>query len=140
MLELLLELPLHLRDLCHLGRPLVQRRGDGVVAGDLGGLIVGGLGGALVGREIGKSGCHRTRTVYYEGGSRSRGASYQPAQPAPVRQVYYDHMGNPVATGSGGTIQPVSNATGGGVCRDANISYYDDRGRLNSRAVQICPR
>ncbi len=105
-----------------------------------GGLIVGGLGGALVGREIGKSGCHRTRTVYYEGGSRSRGASYQSGQPAPVRQVYYDHMGNPVAANNGGTIQQVSNTTGGGVCRDATISYYDERGKLNSRAVQICPR
>ena len=108
-----------------------------------GGLLIGGVGGALVGREIGKSGCHRSRTVYYEGGgSRSRGASYQPVQPAPVRQVYYDHMGNPVASGQvqNGTFQQVSAPTGGGVCRDANISYYDDRGRLNSRAVQICPR
>jgi hypothetical protein len=105
-----------------------------------GGLLIGGVGGALVGRQIGKSGCHRTRTVYYEGGS--RGASYQPAQPAHVRQVYYDHMGNPVASGQmqNGTFQQVSTPVGGGVCRDANISYYDDRGRLNSRAVQICPR
>jgi hypothetical protein len=110
-----------------------------------GGLLIGGVGGALVGREIGKSGCHRTRTAYYSSGSSSRGASYQPAQPAPVRQVYYDHMGNPVASGEvrNGTFQQVSAPIargGGGVCRDANISYYDDRGRLNSRAVQICPR
>ena len=51
-------------------------------------------------------------------------------------------MGNPVASGQvqNGTFQQVSAPTGGGVCRDANISYYDDRGRLNSRAVQICPR
>lgn len=110
-----------------------------------GGLLVGGVGGALVGREIGKSGCHRTRTVYYDSGSRSRGASYRSNQPAPVRQVYYDHMGNPVASGQvqNGTFQQVSapiGASGGGVCRDANISYYDDRGRLTQRAVQICPR
>lgn len=108
-----------------------------------GGLLIGGVGGALVGRQIGKSGCHRTRTVYYNTGSGSRGASYQRAQPQPVRQVYYDHMGNPVASGTvqNGTFQQVSNtAPSGGVCRDANISYYDDRGRLNSRAVQICPR
>lgn len=106
-----------------------------------GGLLIGGVGGALVGREIGKSGCHRARTAYYS--SSPRGASYQPSQPAPVRQVYYDHMGNPVASGTvqNGTFQQVSNtAPSGGSCRDATISYYDDRGRLNSRAVQICPR
>jgi len=110
-----------------------------------GGLLVGGVGGALVGREIGKSGCNRTRTVYYDSGSRSRGASYQSSQPAPVRQVYYDQMGNPVASGQvqNGTFQQVSTPIGGnsgGVCRDANISYYDERGRLTQRAVQICPR
>jgi len=105
-----------------------------------GGLLIGGVGGALVGRQIGKSGC-RTRTAYYS--SSPRGASYQAAQPAPVRQVYYDHMGNPVASGTvqNGTFQQVSNtAPSGGACRDATISYYDDRGRLSSRAVQICPR
>lgn len=106
-----------------------------------GGLIVGGLGGALVGREIGKSGC-RSRTAYYSSGSRS--ASYAaPAQPAPVRQVYYDHMGNPVATGEvrNGSLQQVSASTGtGGTCRNATISYYDERGRLSQRPVQICPR
>jgi hypothetical protein len=106
-----------------------------------GGLLIGGVGGALVGRQIGKSGCHRTRTVYYNSGSR-QSANYAPA-PAPVRQVYYDHMGNPVASGTvqNGTFQQVSNtAPSGGSCRDATISYYDDRGRLSSRAVQICPR
>lgn len=106
-----------------------------------GGLLIGGVGGALVGRQIGKSGCHRTRTVYYD--SAPRGASASAARPAPVRQVYYDHMGNPVASGTvrNGTFQQVSNtAPSGGVCRDATIAYYDDRGRLSSRAVQICPR
>lgn len=107
-----------------------------------GGLIVGGLGGALVGREIGKSGC-RTRTAYYSSGSSYRGARAAPAQPAPVRQVYYDHMGNPVATGEvrNGTFQQVSaNTSSGGTCRNATISYYDERGRLSQRPVQICPR
>lgn len=107
-----------------------------------GGLLIGGVGGALVGREIGKSGCHRTRTAYYSSGSSSRGYA-RPPQAQPVRQVYYDHMGNPVASGTvrNGTFQQVSNITpSGGSCRDATISYYDDRGRLSSRAVQICPR
>jgi len=105
-----------------------------------GGLLIGGVGGALVGREIGKSGCHRTRTVYYQGGSGSR-APAQSARTQPVRQVYYDQRGNPVATGEvrDGTFQRVS-TTAGGACRDATISYYDERGRLSQRAVQICPR
>ncbi len=106
-----------------------------------GGLLIGGVGGALVGRQVGKSGC-RTRTAYYSSGSRS--ASYAaPAQPAPVRQVYYDHMGNPVATGEvrNGSFQQVSaNTVTGGTCRNATISYYDERGRLAQRPVQICPR
>jgi predicted lipid-binding transport protein (Tim44 family) len=133
-----------------------SRKATGTVIGGLGGalvgnavkgggagLLIGGVGGALVGREIGKSGCHRTRTVYYDGGSRGASASRTtPERAPPVRQVYYDHMGNPVAAGGvgGGTVQQVSNTTSGGVCRDATISYYDDRGRLSSRAVQICPR
>jgi len=105
-----------------------------------GGLIVGGLGGALVGREIGKSGC-RTRTAYYSSSPSYRSAA--PARPAPVRQVYYDHMGNPVAAGEvrNGTFQQVSaSAPTGGTCRNATISYYDERGRLAQRPVQICPR
>lgn len=104
-----------------------------------GGLLIGGVGGALVGREIGKSGCHRTRTVYRDVGSRAAPAPRDDARP--VRQVYYDHMGNPVATGEvrNGSFQQVS-ASPGGVCRDATISYYDERGRLSQRAVQICPR
>jgi hypothetical protein len=133
-----------------------SRKATGTVIGGLGGalvgnavkrggagLLIGGVGGALVGREIGKSGCHRTRTVYYEGGSRGASTSRTtPERAPPVRQVYYDHMGNPVSSSApgGGTVQQVSNTTSGGVCRDATISYYDDRGRLSSRAVQICPR
>lgn len=106
-----------------------------------GGLIVGGLGGALVGREIGKSGC-RTRTAYYSSSPSYRGAAPAP-RPAPVRQVYYDHMGNPVATGEvrNGTFQQVSSTSpADGTCRNATISYYDERGRLARRPVQICPR
>lgn len=133
-----------------------SRKATGTVIGGLGGalvgnavkrggagLLIGGVGGALVGREIGKAGCNRTRTVYYDSGSRSASSSAagRPA-PTPVRQVYYDHMGNPVASGEvrGGGFQQVSSVPNGGVCRDATISYYDERGRLNQRAVQICPR
>ena len=98
-----------------------------------GGLILGGVGGALVGREIGKSGC-RTRTAYYAPAPRPAAT-----EPRPVRQVYYDAKGNPVAAGGGG-YQAVSTAAPGGVCRNATISYYDERGRLANRDVQICPR
>jgi hypothetical protein len=129
-----------------------SRKATGTVVGGLGGalvgnaiskggggLLVGGLGGALIGRQIGKSGCHRTRTAYYDSGSRMPAAT----RPAPVRQVYYDHMGNPVARGAvrDGTFQQVSSVTpSGGACRNATISYYDDRSRLAKRDVQICPR
>lgn len=134
-----------------------SRKATGTVIGGLGGalvgnaikrggtgLIVGGLGGALVGREIGKSGCYRTRTAYYDGGSRGASSYRAQPQPQPVRQVYYDHLGNPVATGQtrDGTFQQVTNVSTstGGTCRNATISYYDERGRLNQRPVQICPR
>ncbi|WP_297506274.1 hypothetical protein [uncultured Caulobacter sp.] len=101
-----------------------------------GGLLVGGLGGALIGREIGKSGCHTTRTVYYEGGSRA--PARRPA-PEPARQVYYDQRGNRIAAdGFAPAAQPVSNPSGG--CRAATISFYDERGQLVRRNVDICPR
>jgi hypothetical protein len=125
-----------------------ERKATGTVLGGLGGallgnavskggggLIIGGVGGALVGREIGKSGC-RTRTAYYAPAPRP---AYRPAEPRPVRQVYYDAKGNPVSA-DGATYQPVSTGAPGGVCRNATISYYDDRGRLANRDVQICPR
>lgn len=125
-----------------------ERKATGTVLGGLGGallgnavskggggLIIGGVGGALVGREIGKSGC-RTRTAYYAPAPRPAARS---VEPRPVRQVYYDARGNPVAA-DGGTYQTVSTSPPGGACRNATISYYDDRGRLDHRDVQICPR
>ncbi len=128
-----------------------SRKATGTVIGGLGGalvgnaikrggtgLLIGGVGGALVGREIGKSGCHRTRTVYYEGGSRA--PSREPAA-QPVRQVYYDQRGNRVTADDlqPATVQTVSNTTGG-ACRAATISFYDERGQLVRRNVDICPR
>ena len=103
-----------------------------------GGLLIGGVGGALVGREIGKSGCHRVRTAYYP----AAGRASAPERPQPVRKVYYDHLGNPVTTeaAGGGTFQTVSARTATGACRDATISFYDERGRLTQRPVQICSR
>jgi len=64
-----------------------------------GGAVIGGLGGAVVGHEIGKSGCNRR--VYYRS-SRARYAAAPARAPAPapqpVRKVYYDQYGNPVAS------------------------------------------
>ncbi|NQE60654.1 hypothetical protein [Caulobacter sp. RHG1] len=103
-----------------------------------GGLIVGGVGGALIGRQIGKSGCRkRVTTTYYDSGPRAARA----AQPAPVQTVYYDHMGNPVARGEvrNGTFQTVSTGSNA-ACRTETRSYYDERGRLTERPVQICAR
>ena len=64
-----------------------------------GGAVIGGLGGAVVGHEIGKSGCNNRR-VYYRSSSRARYAAAPARAPAPrpVRKVYYDQYGNPVAS------------------------------------------
>ncbi len=109
-----------------------------------GGAILGGLGGAVIGHQIASSGCyHERRTAYY--GSRSS-ASYD-ARPAarPVRYVYYDQYGNAVAegpapgvtTGYTPTAYRYSNPP---ACRTEMQSYYDDRGALVQRPVQICDR
>ena len=59
------------------------------------GTILGGVGGALVGREIGKSGCNKSRAYY----APRHGNSSARAQAAtPVRKVYYDRYGNVVAS------------------------------------------
>lgn len=56
------------------------------------GAVIGGLGGAVVGHEIAKSGCTSSRRAYYRR-SYTRSASAQ----APVRKVYYDQRGEPIA-------------------------------------------
>lgn len=102
-----------------------------------GGLIVGGVGGALIGRQIGKSGCRkRVATTYYESAPRTSAP-----RPQPVQTVYYDHMGNPVARGEvrNGAFQTVSTSTNA-ACRTETRSFYDERGRLTERPVQICAR
>lgn len=103
-----------------------------------GGLIVGGVGGALIGRQIGKSGCRkRVTATYYDRGAPRVAAS----RPQPVQTVYYDHLGNPVARGEvrNGTFQTVSTGSNA-ACRTETRSFYDERGRLTERPVQICAR
>jgi hypothetical protein len=58
--------------------------------------IVRGLGGAVVGREVGRNGCGQQRAYRT---TRAHPARYHSAAPRrePVRKVYYDQHGNPVA-------------------------------------------
>jgi len=98
-----------------------------------GGLIVGGVGGALVGREIGKSGCKRT-TAYRSAPRRAAAAPARQAS-APASSVYYDQYGRPVNSGPAG-YREASYST----CRTETRAYYDDRGGLVQRPVQVCDR
>ena len=122
-----------------------SRKATGTVLGGVGGAllggavthggagpILGGVGGALVGREIGRSGCDRPRAVAYRAPARAQQAA--PA-PRPARYVYYDQYGNPVAAGPATT--PVRYTSS---CRDEVRSFYDERGRLAHRSVQVCDR
>jgi hypothetical protein len=117
---------------------------------DAAGTILGGLGGAVVGHEIGKSGCahHRAYGYRYERhGRHAHGYAYgsatasADASAAPV--VYYDPTGRPVypdgayaqaASTSEGQYAPWGTAP----CRTEDQSYYDERGVLMQRAVQVC--
>ena len=111
------------------------------IAGGGGGAILGGLGGAVLGHEIAGSGCRRARsTAYYRPG--------YPNGPAParaVRYVYYDQYGNPVSEGPapGAPAAPTPAAysyAGEPACRTEPQSYYDARGALVQRPVQVCDR
>jgi hypothetical protein len=112
-----------------------------------GGAILGGLGGAVVGHEIAGSGCHRYRSAgYYRSGYRER--SYRGASgPYPgqaTRYVYYDQYGNAVAEGAppGAASRPPGSYADAGPapCHAEMQAYYDDRGALVQRPVQICAR
>lgn len=107
--------------------------GGAVTDGGLAGPLIGGVGGAVVGREIGKSGCRRTTA--YRSAPRSS-ASYSSAPARPVRTTtYYDQYGNPIASSQGVTRVGYAPA-----CRTTSRSFYDDRGVLIRRPVQICDR
>lgn len=97
------------------------------ISGGGGGAVIGGLGGAVVGHEIGRSGCRRYRT-----------AAYHSSAPAPraTRSVYYDQYGRPVGSSPG--YVPAS--YGAPTCRTETRAYYDERGGLVQRPVQICDR
>ena len=96
-----------------------------------GGAVIGGLGGAVLGHEIAGSGCGRYR----------RTADYQRRgyYPRAVHPVYYDQHGE-ATYGSGapyashvayGYARPTA-------CRTEMQNYYDERGALIERPVQVC--
>ena len=100
-----------------------------------GGALIGGLGGAVLGHQIAGGGCERYRARRYRAGR----AHYRYARGGPPpRQVLHDQYGNPVAEG------PTSTGPGGGydpaACRTDMQSYYDSRGALVRRPVQVCGR
>jgi hypothetical protein len=103
----------------------------GAVTHGSAGPIIGGLGGAVVGHEIGRSGCRRT-VAYRSSGRRSSGSVERPAA-APA--VYYDQYGQPVATSLTPTRVGYAPA-----CHTETRSFYDERGRLAYRPVQVCDR
>jgi hypothetical protein len=111
-----------------------------------GGAVIGGLGGALAGNAIAGSGCHGYyRGGYYRGGYYRSGyydrryRSYGYAEPYRARYVYYDRFGNPAPIpGEAPYPQPVYAGSAG--CRTDSQSYYDDRGALVQRQVQVCAR
>jgi hypothetical protein len=105
-----------------------------------GGAVLGGLGGAVVGHEVAGAGCRRYRAErYYRHEARHAGYREGPSYAEPVRYVYYDQFGNPVAQGPvvGGT--PVA-YTVEGPCRTEMQTFYDERAALVQRPVQVCAR
>lgn len=108
------------------------------------GPIVGALGGAFVGREIGKNGC-RERSYSSSSSSRSyrapaaRTTYAPPPAPPPAQRVYYDQYGRPLAAAAPAAYTP-NYAAAPGACRTETHRYYDDRGSLVQRQVQVCSR
>ena len=103
-----------------------------------GGAVIGGLGGALAGNAIAGSGC---RGYYRSGYYDRRYRSYGYAEPRRARYVYYDRYGNraPIS-GEAPYPQPGYGYAGSAGCRTEAQSYYDDRGALVQRQVQVCAR
>jgi len=99
-----------------------------------------------MGHEVAGAGCHRERReAYYRryrpgyGGPGYAGPGYGegPLPPAPV--VYYDPYGNPINQGP--PPAPVDpRYAGAPACRTQMQDYYDDRGALVQRPVQLCDR
>ena len=109
------------------------------ISGGGGGAILGALGGAVVGHQIAASGCGRYRSSGY----RSSGYRYErDGEPSrAVRYVYYDQYGDPVSQGAVADATAYTPAAyGQPPCHTETQAYYDDRGALVRRPVQICAR
>lgn len=108
-----------------------------------GGAVLGGLGGAVVGHQIAASGCGRARsTAYYAPRDRS-GYAYRRDAPRAVRYLYYDQYGQAISEGpapGSSYTQAAYRPIEAPVCRTETQSYYDERGSLIQRPVQICDR
>lgn len=104
------------------------------------GPIVGALGGAFVGREIGKNGCRYSSSSApartYRAPARS--AYAPPPAPPPAQPVYYDQYGRPLSAAP--AAYSANRPTAQGACRTEVHRYYDDRGGLVQREVQVCSR
>jgi hypothetical protein len=98
------------------------------ISGGGGGAIIGGLGGAVVGHEIGRSGCRRTHAVAYRSAPAAR----------PANTVYYDRYGRPISSGAAPGYVPAN--YGAPACHTVTRAYYDERGALVERPMQICDR
>ncbi len=96
-----------------------------------GGAVVGGLGGAVLGNQVGRGSCgHDTRGYRSSGyGYRSHPRYYRGS---PDRRYAYDRQSGVAPDGRDGAY--ANN------CRTETRSYYDDRGSLVQRPVQICGR
>lgn len=124
------------------------------------GAVVGGLGGAVIGNQLSRVKCDRGYARSYRS-SYARRSNYRAprrAEPAPqpVRYVYYDRYGVPVSAGPApqwgsqqypstygqptytqAAYNPVSyNAS----CRTETQAFYDERGSLVYRPMQVCGR
>jgi hypothetical protein len=102
------------------------------------GLVLGGLGGAVLGHEVAANtgGCRSssTRAAY-----RYRDRAVAAPPPIATRYVYYDQYGQPIASGPL-PATPTNTYAVAAACHTETRSFYDDRGQLVQRPVQICDR
>ena len=107
------------------------------ISGGGGGAILGGLGGAVVGHQIAASGCGRYRSSGYRASGYRYYRGDEPSRA--VRYVYYDQYGEPISQGAV-TATPVGYGGSSPPCHTETQAYYDDRGALVLRQVQVCAR
>jgi hypothetical protein len=132
------------------------------------GAVIGGLGGAVLGHEVARrgGGCTTYRSSSYNSGrsysrtpvrTRTRYITRE-APPQPVRYVYYDQYGQPISSGPApgyasnagysttmaptmAAYRPTTTGYGSvGACRTEYRSFYDERGTLVQRPMQVCDR